>query len=90
MVGELIFAAVSSLVLGFAWHRVAEGGFSALVCILATVAGTGALYSALDAFTDLQLPFAGEFGALVMLPGVVTTWLRAVKRPFSNFIPLQI
>ena len=99
VVGGLIFAAVSSLVLGFAWHRVAEGGFSALVCILAAVvnaaaftndhwqgryaygaaaavAGTGALYSALDAFTDLQLPFAGELGALVMLLGVVTTWLR--------------
>lgn len=99
VVGGLIFAAVSSLVLGFAWHLASEGGFSALVCILAAVvnaaaftndhwlgrsvygtaaavAGTGALYSTLDAFTDLHLPFAGELGALVMLLGVVTTWLR--------------
>jgi len=99
VVGGLIFAAVSSLVLGFAWHLVAEGGFSALVCILAAVvnaaaftndhwlgryvygaaaalAGAGALYATLDAFSDLHLPFAGELGALVMLLGVVTTWLR--------------
>jgi len=99
VVGGLIFAAVSSLVLGFAWHLASEGGFSALVCILAAVvnaaaftndhwlgryaygaaaavAGTGALYSALDSFTDLHLPLAGELGALVMLLGVVTTWMR--------------
>ena len=99
VVGGLIFAAISSLVLGFAWHLASEGGFAALVCILAAVvnaaaftndhwqgryvygtaaavAGTGALHSTLDAFTDLQLPFAGELGALVMLLGVLTTWLR--------------
>jgi len=99
VVGGLIFASVSSLILGFAWHLGAEGGFAALVCILAAVvnaaaftndhwigryvygsaaalAGTGALYCMLDVFTGLNLPFAGEFGALAILLGVVTTWLR--------------
>ena len=101
MVGGLIFASVSSLILGFAWHLGGEGGFAALVCILAAVvnaaaftndhwigryvygtaavlAGTGALYSMLDVFTGLNLPFAGEFGALAILLGVVTTWLRGL------------
>jgi cytochrome c-type biogenesis protein CcmH/NrfG len=99
VVGGLIFASVSSLILGFAWHLGGEGGFAALVCILAAVvnaaaftndhwigryvygsaaalAGTGALYCMLDVFTGLNLPFAGEFGALAILLGVVTTWLR--------------
>ena len=42
----------------------------------AAVAGAGAFYATLDAFTDLHLPLAGELGALVMLLGVLTTWLR--------------
>ena len=99
VVGGLIFAAVASLVLGFAWHLGAEGGFAGLVCILAAVvnaaaftndhwlgryvygaaaalAGMGALYATVDTFADLHLPFAGELGALVMLLGLATTWLR--------------
>ena len=99
VVGGLIFASIASLVLGFAWQLGAEGGFAALVCILAAVvnaaaftndhwigryvygtaaalAGAGALYSMVDIFADLHLPFAGEFGSLVILLGAATTWLR--------------
>lgn len=99
VVGGLIFASISSLVLGFAWHLGAEGGFAALTCIFAAVvnaaaftndhwigrhvygvaaalAGVGALYSTLDVFADLHLPFAGEFGSLALLLGVAATWLR--------------
>jgi hypothetical protein len=36
------------------------------------------LYATLEAFADLHLPYAGELGALVMLLGIATTWLRGL------------
>jgi hypothetical protein len=38
----------------------------------------GAVYATLDACAGLPLPFAGELGALVMLLGIATTWLRGL------------
>jgi|UniRef100_UPI003784528D tetratricopeptide (TPR) repeat protein len=101
VVGGLIFGSIACLALGFAWGLEAEGGFSALVCILAAVinaaaftndhwlglyvygaaaalAGFGSVYATLEAFADLHLPYAGELGALIMLLGIATTWLRGL------------
>lgn len=76
VVGGLIFASVSSLVLGFAWSLAAEGGFSALVCILAAVVNAAAftndhwlgrhLYGAAAAFAGLGALYttAGALGHL--------------------------
>jgi hypothetical protein len=44
----------------------------------AALAGLGSLYATLEAFADLHLPYAGELGALVMLLGIATTWLRGL------------
>jgi len=101
VVGGLIFGSIACLALGFAWGLEAEGGFSALVCILAAVinaaaftndhwlglyvygaaaalAGFGSVYATLEAFAGLHLPYAGELGALIMLLGIATTWLRGL------------
>ncbi len=42
VVGGLIFASISSLVLGFAWHLGVEGSFAALTCIFAAVVNAAA------------------------------------------------
>ncbi|WP_395747269.1 tetratricopeptide repeat protein [Prosthecobacter sp.] len=100
VVGGLIFASISCLILGFAWHVEVDGGFAALVCILAAVvnaaaftndhwlgryvygtaaalAGAIAGYVILDAFMAAPgLPLAGELGALAILLGAITTWMR--------------
>ena len=98
VVGGLIFAAVSSLVLGYAWS-LDEGRFAALACIFAAVvnaaaftndhwvgryvygvaaalSGLGALWIMVDVFAGSTLPLAGPIGALAILLGVATTWMR--------------
>ncbi|MBB5033703.1 tetratricopeptide repeat protein [Prosthecobacter vanneervenii] len=98
VVGGLIFAAIASLVLGYAWD-LSEGRFAALACIFAAVvnaaaftndhwvgryvygvaaalSGAGALWIMVDVFSGITLPFAGPIGALAILLGVATTWMR--------------
>ncbi|OYW73371.1 MAG: hypothetical protein B7Z37_21685 [Verrucomicrobia bacterium 12-59-8] len=63
VVGGLIFASVSSLVLGFAWHLVDEGSFAALVCIFAAVVNAAA-------FTNDHWIGRNVYGTAAALAGV--------------------
>jgi hypothetical protein len=63
VVGGLIFGAIACLTLGFAWGLEAEGGFSALVCILAAVINAAAFTN--DHWLGLYV-----YGAAAALAGV--------------------